>query len=313
MPDYTICPKFIEYASANKKFINDVLMNFVPDNSKVICIDENEKILVKYHEIINNDKDLSDWFRFLTMSKDLNLKKVKIKNSIGNISLDISNNTYDKTLIIDDRSMYLKDKDFIEENDIKLLDKDLARVHLNYGIVDFPINVLESKKIVTKENVFSVVRDICNEFKDLIENKGLFKLLIDKSGIRVPEKTAQLLFFGVAYFYCSANDLKLSPEVDSGNGPVDFNLSKGFKANVNVEMKIADSNKLEKGLWSQLEIYNRAENALKSIYIIVKYDDLHDRKIHQLVKVLKYRKKRGEHLPELIVVDSSFKKSASVR
>jgi len=313
MADYTICPKFIEHASTNKNLILDVLWVFIPDNSKRICVDTDENILSEYNKTVIKDKELLDWYRYLTMRKDISLSKTKIDKTDEPLQLNICRNSLDKLLVSDCRSNYNSYSKIIKESGINVLDKNLAAVHLNYGEINFPLNTINSKLNVTEDNVFSVVQDICSEFKDLIENKGLFKLLISKDGMRVPEKTAQLLFFGVAYFYCAANDLKLSPEVDSGNGPVDFNLSKGFKANVNVEMKIADSNRLEKGLWSQLEIYNRAENSYKSIYLIVKYDNQYDKKIDKLKKVVSYRKERGEHLPELVIVDSTFKESASTR
>ncbi|MGQ8337881.1 hypothetical protein ACUNWD_15130 [Sunxiuqinia sp. A32] len=313
MADYTICPKFIEQASINKNLLYDVLWVFLPNNSKRICVDTNEVIIDEYNKTVKNDKELLDWYRFLTMRRELNIAKTEIDKNDEPLQLNICRNSLDKLLISDCRSHYNSYSEIINKAGIKVLDKNLAAVHLNYGGIDFPLNTTNSKLKITEENVFSVVKDICQEFKDLIENKGMFKLLVNKAGERVPEKTAQLLFFGVAYSYCSANDLKLSPEVDSGNGPVDFNLSQGFKANINVEMKIADNKKLEKGLWSQLEIYNRAENSYKSIYLIVKYDDLYDKKIAQLERVLIYRKGRGENLPELVIVDSTFKESASTR
>ena len=313
MADYTICPKFIEQASIHKNLLFDVLWVFIPENSKRICVDTNEAIFAEYNKTVKNDKELLDWYRYLTMRKEISIARTEIDNTDEPLQLKICRNSLDKLLISDCRSHYSSFAKIINEAGIKVLDKNLAAVHLNYGELDFPLNTINSKLKITAENVFSVVQDICHEFKDLIENKGLFKLLVNKEGERVSEKTAQLLFFGVAYFYCSANDLKLSPEVDSGNGPVDFNLSQGFKANVNVEMKIADNKKIEKGLWSQLEIYNRAENAYKSIYLIIKYDDIYDNKIAQLESVLNYRKERGENLPILIVVDSAFKESASTR
>jgi len=64
MHTYTICPKFLEFAQKNKKYINDVLMVFVPDNSKKIALDTDEKILEIYSGIISQDKDLSDWYKF---------------------------------------------------------------------------------------------------------------------------------------------------------------------------------------------------------------------------------------------------------
>ena len=313
MSAYTICPKFIEFAKDNKRYINDILMVFVPDNSKTICIDNKEIILSEYDSIIRTDKDLTDWYKFLTMYRESSFTKVQIDDVVTNLPFQICTNSYDKLLITDCMSNYLEIKSEIIKNGIELLDKDVAKVQLNYGNVGFPKTSRSAFNVVTPENVFNVVCEICEQFKDVIENKGLFKLLVNSDGSRVAEKKAQLLFFGVAYSHCKANDLKLSPEVDSGNGPVDFNISKGFKANVNVEMKFADNPKLEIGLWSQLRIYNRAENAANSIYLIIKTNNEYDKKINKLTNVLEYRKNKGENLPVIFVVDSIYKASASVR
>ncbi|MBF4486690.1 hypothetical protein [Flavobacterium sp. CSZ] len=313
MSAYTICPKFIEFAKQNKKYINDVLMVFVPDNSKTICIDKEEDILKEYGQIIQSDKDLTDWYKFLCMTKDSNFTKVDIKKPITSLPIQICEKSFEKLLITNCNSNYSLLKSEIQDKGISLLDKDLAKVKLNYGNEAFPKTTKSSFTTVTPQNVFDVVNEICFQFKDVIENKGLFKLIVNKDGIRVSESKAQLLFFGVAYSHCAANDLKLSPEVDSGNGPVDFNISKGFKANVNVEMKFADNPKLEKGLWSQLDIYNKAENTEKSIYLIIKTNNVYDKKISKLTSILQYRKNRGMILPDIYIIDSSYKASASVR
>lgn len=163
------------------------------------------------------------------------------------------------------------------------------------------------------DNVFTVVEIICNQFKDLIENKGLFKLIVNKNNERISENNAQLIFFGFAYSHCESNDLKISPEVDSGNGPVDFNFSVGFKANLNIEMKFADNPKIENGIWSQLQIYNNAENTKRSIYLVIKTNSNYDKKIEQLIRIADIKRSKGINVPVIIVVDSHFRASASVR
>lgn len=313
MSAYTICPKFLEFAKHNKKYITDVLMVFVPDNSKTISIDSEEKMIEEYEKIIHSSKELTDWYKFLSMFKDNNFTKISIQEQITNLPINICENTYDKLLISDCTSHYSEYKGEIDEKGINILDKDLAKVQLNYGNEAFPQTSRSSFENVTPDNIYEVVSEICNQFKDVVENKGLFKLLVDRHGDRVPEKKAQLLFFGVAYSHCYANDLKLSPEVDSGNGPVDFNVSRGMTANVNVEMKFADNPKLDNGLWSQLKIYNNAENATGSIYLVIKTNNVYDLKLDQMSRILNYRKNKGEKLPDLFIVDSTFKLSASVR
>lgn len=313
MAQYTICPQFIEFAGKNPKYIYDVLMVFVPDNSKVICIDEEEKLLKVYDHQIKNNKDLLDWFRFLSMNKEINITKVQIGNTISNLPLSVCEKSFDRLLITADASDYSTYRNRILDNGVEVLDKNLAKVRLNYGDQGFPKTMKSNFTAVTRENVFDVVKEICISFKEVIENNGLFKLLVSKNGSRVSEDKAQLLFYGVAISHCRSNDLKLSPEVDSGNGPVDFNISKGYKANVNVEMKFADNPKLNKGLWTQLAIYNQAENTDKSIYLIIKTSLDFDLKISQLQRVLEYRKSKGEKLPDIFIVDSTYKESASIR
>lgn len=313
MSAYTICPKFIEFAGENLRYLTDVLMVFVPDNTKTICIDKDEFILNEYAQIIQNNKNLADWYRFLNMFRETNFTKVDINKPIINLPFQICDSSFDKLLITDCKSNYSELKTEITEKGIELLDKDLAKVVLNFGNSTFSNTILSIFNEVTPENVYEVVLEICNQFKNVIETKGLFKLLFENTGERVSEKKAQLLYYGVAYSHCIANDLKLSPEVNSGNGPVDFNISRGFRANVNVEMKFADNPKLESGLWSQLKIYNNAENAYKSIYLIIKTSNLYDKKIDTLIKVLNYRKLKGDILPEIFVIDSTQKVSASIR
>ena len=66
---------------------------------------------------------------------------------------------------------------------------------------------------------------------DLIENNQLSKLLYNSDGTRKRESAAQLVFFGIASSYCAANDLDITPEANSGRGPVDFKFSKGVYKN----------------------------------------------------------------------------------
>ncbi|MEZ6192419.1 MAG: hypothetical protein R3C45_14180 [Phycisphaerales bacterium] len=68
----------------------------------------------------------------------------------------------------------------------------------------------------------SVVFKVIDHFKQLVENNGLNEVIYP-----CKEKASQLLFFAIADAYCRANNLDLSPEVDSGRGPVDFKVSSG--------------------------------------------------------------------------------------
>ncbi|TON44481.1 hypothetical protein CGH57_21710, partial [Vibrio parahaemolyticus] len=96
-----------------------------------------------------------------------------------------------------------------------------------------------ANKKLTLDDVDDLVGEILNQFLDLVENKGLWKELWCEDNKPRKEKAAQRLLFAVAYSYCKANNLDLSPEADSGNGPVDFKLSQGFDSKVVVEIKLS--------------------------------------------------------------------------
>jgi len=167
--------------------------------------------------------------------------------------------------------------------------------------------------IIANQKPIDVVNQICDKFQDLIENNGLWKLFHNKDGTHKKEKFAQMLFFAIAHSYCEANDLDISPEVDSGNGPIDFKIGKGFNDKINIEMKLSTNNRLLHGYTSQLTVYNKAEKTIQSKFIIVQ---LYEKDSSRIEKIFEYKKENetiDNKLPEIIVIDATQKKSASKR
>lgn len=125
----------------------------------------------------------------------------------------------------------------------------------------FPLD-LGCSSPVAPESLIDIVRTICDHFRQLVESNGLCRIFwTDEKELR-HERLAQLLFFAVADCYCKANNLDLSPESNSGRGPVDFKISQGYKSRVLVEVKWSTNPKLLKGYRTQLEIYGNAEQSL---------------------------------------------------
>ena len=77
-----------------------------------------------------------------------------------------------------------------------------------------------------------IVAEIIKQFGHLVENCGLNKELYREDKTPRHESTAQRIFFSVAYSYCKANNIDVSPEIDTGNGKIDFKFSQGFKKRV---------------------------------------------------------------------------------
>jgi hypothetical protein len=126
-----------------------------------------------------------------------------------------------------------------------------------------------SNRVLSFQELKEVVNEVLNQFQNLVENKGLWKELWDDKGKPRKEKAVQRLFFAVAYSYCMANNIDLTPEADAGNGPVDFKLSQGFDSKIVVEVKLSTNSRLVHGYEKQLEIYKRADDTDEGVFLLV--------------------------------------------
>lgn len=178
--------------------------------------------------------------------------------------------------------------------------KDIA------GKIQLPLKLSSQP---TAKEVEEVVLTICEHFRYLVENNQLCRLLYDKNGEPKHESAAQLLFFGIASAYCKANNLDLSPESDSGRGPVDFKVSSGYEGRVLVELKLTSNNQLLHGFTKQLPTYQAAENTQIGILLVI---DNGGASVARLKTFHETVNNAGKLAPKVIMVDGIRKASASV-
>ena len=157
--------------------------------------------------------------------------------------------------------------------------------------------------------VVSVVEQIIEHFRLLIEDRRFSEELYHDGAPR-PEIAAQRLFFAVAHAYCKANNLDLTPEAETGNGPVDFKVSSGYSGRVLVEIKLSRNPKLIDGYTKQLAAYKSAEEALKGYYVVVDVGQM-GHKDRRLIRIRNDAAATGEEVSPIIFVDGSRRRSAS--
>jgi hypothetical protein len=157
-----------------------------------------------------------------------------------------------------------------------------------------------------------IVGSIVAQFRHLIEHGGLNKELYKENGKPRHERTAQNLFFAVAYAYCKANNVDVSPEVDTGNGKIDFKFSDGFNARVLVEIKLSTNSSTVSGYTTQLEIYKTSQQTTRAFYVVVDVGGM-GTKEERLIKARNDASKRKEPLSELEFIDATRKPTASKR
>ena len=171
----------------------------------------------------------------------------------------------------------------------------------------FPLDLIRYR-YVTPQNVVEVVGKICEQYRILVENKGLNESLYYNNKL-LKEKYPQRLFYAVADCYCKANNLDLSPEPNAGRGSVDFKISHGYKGKVIVELKYS-KNDIIGGYQKQLKAYNDAEEAYSSYYLIIQVTKT-SRNIKKLQKIQEKDINDNKQVPEIIIVDGRRKPSAS--
>ena len=152
-----------------------------------------------------------------------------------------------------------------------------------------------------------IVIAIIEQFRFLMENRDLWRVLHD-SDSRKTEKTAQRLFFAVAYAYCIANNLDVVPEADTGNGPVDFKFSKGAHPKILVELKLSKNN-IQHGHDIQLPTYVSAEDADGSHYVVIDVGKIGKKWLTLQAE----RSNRKQTEPCIWLIDAQDRASASVR
>ena len=156
-------------------------------------------------------------------------------------------------------------------------------------------------------DTWTAAHDILGFFKQWVEyNKGWEVILGADSRNR--EKIVQRVIHLGALSYIKANSLDMSCEPDEGRGPLDFKVSNGGDKTL-IELKLSSNDQYIHGYEVQLIEYGKAEQTDNLIYVFIdlgnpikvkRVQDLHDKLYND-----------GKNPPDLIVIDSKEKQSAS--
>ncbi|MGZ4974994.1 MAG: hypothetical protein ACXWDN_19720 [Limisphaerales bacterium] len=173
----------------------------------------------------------------------------------------------------------------------------------------FPLNISKPKSKDHAE-LRRIVDEIIQHFGHLVESNGINYLLWDNKTPR-KEKAAQRLFFAVADVYCKANNVDISPETDSGGGPVDFKFSSGYEGRILVEIKLS-TGAVVHGYKTQLGVYDTAAKSYHSIFVVIDVGGMTN-KLKTILKAKNDRVARKERAPDIVSIDATLKPSASKR
>lgn len=174
-----------------------------------------------------------------------------------------------------------------------------------FGVVKKSSDFTASDKEV---NSYEGAKEVVEVFKHWVEfNHGWSLLRETNSSNR--EKIVQMLIHLCAKYYVEKNNLDISFEPNAGRGPVDIKFSRGNDKTV-VETKLSTNQQCLHGYKVQVEEYAKSEKSNRSIYVLIDFGN--PRRIQTIIKEHEKNVRSGKKCPDLVLVDSREKKSASV-
>lgn len=145
-------------------------------------------------------------------------------------------------------------------------------------------------------------------FKDWVENnRGWSEIQEISTGKR--EKIVQRLIHLGAKEYITVNNLDISFESDLGRGPVDIKISRGADKSI-CEVKLSSNSQYLHGYQTQVKEYGKAECTENLFYVFV--DIGNPQRLRTIKEEHEKNKASGIKCPELIIIDATIRKSASI-
>ncbi|WP_312454951.1 hypothetical protein [Pseudescherichia sp.] len=314
----------LDFTLKANKTLNLKTINFKfkgSDYTSILNPLTNAPLILVPKDIVRDLPISTDWSGAIsTMKENVDLRD-RINANLGSLlaSMSRKEKARAKERALENREYFEDLLQLIKEIDREPYDFDndkngelfWARLSSSFS-KEHPFDLSKFKRKLNIDDVENLVEEIINQFLDLVENKGLWKEMWTEEGKNRKEKAAQRLLFAVAYSYCKANNLDISPEADGGNGPVDFKISQGFDAKVVVEIKLSTNNQLVHGFEKQLEIYKKADDTDRGFFVIMDVGFMRN-KYRDLQIINTEFKKTNKRTSKIILIDANQRASASKR
>jgi hypothetical protein len=163
-----------------------------------------------------------------------------------------------------------------------------------------------------KDDFYKKVDYLIATFKHYIEHKKGHILFNNKMG-QAKEKQVQVAFGMMANLALQESGIVISPEVDTGRGTVDFQLSKGADFQALIELKLGNHGRYKDGLTYQLPTYLLTEQVDYGFFVLICYtQEIYEeaKSLHHKAEELsqKYNRKiRFERIDASGTLDSASK------
>lgn len=278
----------------------------------------NGYILLVPEDILNDlpiEVDLDDAFNGYTPAKNI---RYNVNQDISEIFKAYKNNKKEKKDTIADYFIGKGDliKDFVDYMKNKTsksynFSEDVLGINLPKRIL--PYLDMEKYQIDKNEQFKSIIEKLMHDFKRFIDgNNDIKRNLLWHNGKPNREVCWQGVFHSFFDRILAYNNIDLSPEAQTGIGPVDFKFSVGHNQKILVELKLSSNPNYISGLKKQLELYKRnTENVIDSYYIFIDVEKEEQKALEKIAK-LEATKKELDINTKILIIRGVVTSSASV-
>ena len=138
MPKFILCPKLVDLSARRREYWLHVLLKILQKDSYKVLMDKNDRIIEEYDAIGKLSPEIKVWIVNMSYDYEKNFKKVNciISNGTELIDgiIDIASSVIvkeDRVILTVDQDCYSSCQDKIALSDIKILDKDEAKVYMD--------------------------------------------------------------------------------------------------------------------------------------------------------------------------------------
>ena len=305
----------------NKRIINELGLNSKNKNAKGFLLNPFENtdipIILLPNDILNDLPIVKDWDNVAEAAKKNQQLREELNIHIGTIW---KKTTKRKKFELKNEALKSKESFSAFLSAVKNVPADSYDTNIDpKGVIrwarkgaeyanKYRINLINPSEKSLRA-VYMTVCEIITQFKHLIENLGINKELYEPNKKPRKESTAQKLFFAISYSYCKANNIDISPEIDTGTGKVDFKFSTNFDKRVLVEIKLSTNQRLVHGYTNQLETYKVSQQTTKAIYLVINIGNMGNKD----KRLIEEKNKDPKVLPDIKFIDGVLKQPASLR
>lgn len=213
---------------------------------------------------------------------------------------------YDNNDALDALTDYLEEADFSHEH------RDFSnQTHIILSKIYPYYEQLQSISVNQSSDIRSISDAIIKDFANFISNQNNIKReLLWKNDKSAKEKAWQCVFQLFINELLRLKDIDITPEYETGQGPVDFKFSQGERKKILIEIKLASNLNYVKGYDKQLAIYQKVTTGVIAAYFIF-INNVGDKKFDKQVQKLLDVKNKKQNAPEIILVDGMLHESAS--